>query len=461
MISEFTNKITNYNISTQTYSTNIITGKLILQSNTLILTNTYEVYSMLNAKNRGLQLTELITYCGKLYSIDKSTGIIYEMDVNKIQPRYLINSGNSRIMDSNIMPYNGNNNFNSKLFIIDWCVVKDGLLYIGSSDNFNNNINNDISTSIMTLDPYGRIFYLDWYDKYKLLYNAILLYYKYNQIYKIYNDVLLYSQNTENWYMFIKVISTDGYIDMSNSDILNIKYINSNKITSKSTITNSKKIQSNNNLRNRVTTMDVTSYDTMILSYTLNNINIFKCDINFRSIDKLKLSNIVIPVTIKTQNTSSLTSLTSSLTSFTSNHTSLYSFCDIPNYIIYLSNYLKINIIENLYNIKSAKWLPMQTSTTSSSSKSNNNIIIIISINSTMIQLINTISKEYEVESSNKCHLENIITSYSYYGILNIDNGNVKIYNINTNVNSELEKVENVVDSELYSVLGISGLEFL
>ena len=54
--------------------------------------------SHLSAKDRGMELSELLVFNGKLYSPDDRTGIIYEITPDwKVLPWVILNDGNGRV----------------------------------------------------------------------------------------------------------------------------------------------------------------------------------------------------------------------------------------------------------------------------------------------------------------------------------------------------------------------------
>lgn len=76
-----------------------------------------ELKSSYSMKGRGMELSELIVYNGKLLTFDDRTGLIYEIQNNKAIPWVLLTDGDGKI---------------SKGFKSEWATVKDKQLYIGS-----------------------------------------------------------------------------------------------------------------------------------------------------------------------------------------------------------------------------------------------------------------------------------------------------------------------------------------
>ncbi|MEQ2177527.1 hypothetical protein GOODEAATRI_004529 [Goodea atripinnis] len=72
--------------------------------------------SHLSEKGRGMELSDLVVFNGKLYSVDDRTGIIYHIDGDKAVPWVILPDG-----DGNV----------AKGFKAEWVAVKDKHLYVG------------------------------------------------------------------------------------------------------------------------------------------------------------------------------------------------------------------------------------------------------------------------------------------------------------------------------------------
>ncbi|XP_036944738.1 soluble calcium-activated nucleotidase 1 isoform X3 [Acanthopagrus latus] len=72
--------------------------------------------SHLAEKGRGMELSELVVFNGKLYSVDDRTGIVYHIDGDKAVPWVILTDG-----DGNV----------AKGFKAEWLAVKDKHLYVG------------------------------------------------------------------------------------------------------------------------------------------------------------------------------------------------------------------------------------------------------------------------------------------------------------------------------------------
>ncbi|XP_077022255.1 soluble calcium-activated nucleotidase 1 [Tamandua tetradactyla] len=72
--------------------------------------------SHLAEKGRGMELSELVVFNGKLYSVDDRTGIIYQIDGTKAVPWVILSDGDGTV---------------GKGFKAEWLAVKDEQLYVG------------------------------------------------------------------------------------------------------------------------------------------------------------------------------------------------------------------------------------------------------------------------------------------------------------------------------------------
>ncbi|XP_003450175.1 soluble calcium-activated nucleotidase 1 isoform X2 [Oreochromis niloticus] len=72
--------------------------------------------SHLSEKGRGMELSELVVFNGKLYSVDDRTGVVYHIDGEKAVPWVILPDGDGSV---------------AKGFKAEWLAVKDEHLYIG------------------------------------------------------------------------------------------------------------------------------------------------------------------------------------------------------------------------------------------------------------------------------------------------------------------------------------------
>ncbi|NWJ08421.1 CANT1 nucleotidase, partial [Crypturellus undulatus] len=72
--------------------------------------------SHLAEKGRGMELSELVVFNGKLYCVDDRTGVVYQIEGNKVVPWVILSDGDGTV---------------GKGFKAEWLAVKDEHLYVG------------------------------------------------------------------------------------------------------------------------------------------------------------------------------------------------------------------------------------------------------------------------------------------------------------------------------------------
>lgn len=72
--------------------------------------------SHLSEKGRGMELSELVVFNGKLYSVDDRTGVVYHIDGDKAVPWVILTDGDGSV---------------AKGFKAEWMAVKDRHLHVG------------------------------------------------------------------------------------------------------------------------------------------------------------------------------------------------------------------------------------------------------------------------------------------------------------------------------------------
>ena len=143
------------------------TGSLFWDPNTNFITILWDdrnqmLTSSLTMKGRGMELSELVTFDGRLLSFDDRTGVIYFIEGEEAYPWVILMDGNGK---------------NTKGFKSEWATVKDEHLYVGSmgkewttpSGEFEHN--NPLWIKVVS--SRGEIESLNWISNYKRLRQAI------------------------------------------------------------------------------------------------------------------------------------------------------------------------------------------------------------------------------------------------------------------------------------------------
>ncbi|KAH0629379.1 hypothetical protein JD844_011428 [Phrynosoma platyrhinos] len=79
-------------------------------------TQDYKLESHLAEKGRGMELSELVVFNGKLYAVDDRTGVVYQIDGTNVVPWVILSDGDGSV---------------GKGFKAEWLAVKDEHLYVG------------------------------------------------------------------------------------------------------------------------------------------------------------------------------------------------------------------------------------------------------------------------------------------------------------------------------------------
>ncbi|XP_063042352.1 soluble calcium-activated nucleotidase 1 isoform X3 [Engraulis encrasicolus] len=120
-----------------------------------------ELQTHLSEKGRGMELSELTVFNGRLYSVDDRTGVVYHIDGNRAVPWVILPDGDGSV---------------SKGFKAEWLAVKDEQLYVGglgkewttTSGEF---VNNDPQW-VKVIGFHGDVQHQNWVSKYHLLCSA-------------------------------------------------------------------------------------------------------------------------------------------------------------------------------------------------------------------------------------------------------------------------------------------------
>ena len=115
----------------------------------------------LSESNRGLELSELISWENKLLAFDDCTGVVFEVNkAKKCIPLYILMEGD------------GNKTKGQKT---EWAAVKDGDLYAGSFGKPYRDKEGNVVTRnnmwIKRITPDGKVFHIDWTRNFEMIQN--------------------------------------------------------------------------------------------------------------------------------------------------------------------------------------------------------------------------------------------------------------------------------------------------
>lgn len=109
-------------------------------------------------KGRGMELSELVTFNGRLLSFDDRTGLIYTINNDKAIPWVILLDGDGH---------------NTKGFKAEWATVKEHILYVGSMGKewttSMGGYENNNPMYVKAITPTGEVHSIDWTTNYKQL----------------------------------------------------------------------------------------------------------------------------------------------------------------------------------------------------------------------------------------------------------------------------------------------------
>nr|CAD7260222.1 unnamed protein product [Timema shepardi] len=118
--------------------------------------------SSLGESGRGMELSEMIVFNGKLYAVDDRTGMLFEIDNNGVIPWVVLQDGNGRV---------------AKGFKCEWAAVKQQKLYVGGlGKEWTNHEGDTLNLHplwVKTITATGEVNHLNWHDNYLSLRSAI------------------------------------------------------------------------------------------------------------------------------------------------------------------------------------------------------------------------------------------------------------------------------------------------
>lgn len=156
-----------------------------------------ELQSSYSLKGRGMELSELLTFNGKLLTFDDRTGLIYEIqDKDKIIPWIILTDGD------------GNN---MKGFKSEWATVKDHVLYVGSMGKewttSHGDYQNENPMWVKAISTTGEVKHLNWSLYYKLLREQMSITWPGYMI----HESAMWSDIQQKWYFLPRRCSRDKY----------------------------------------------------------------------------------------------------------------------------------------------------------------------------------------------------------------------------------------------------------
>jgi soluble calcium-activated nucleotidase 1 len=156
-----------------------------------------EVFGSIGEEGRGMEFSELVTFNGKLLTVDDRTGVVFELtDKLKAIPRHILMEGDGE---------------QPKGQKSEWATVKDGLLYIGSFGkeyvNKDGSIKNRWNLWVSVIDKEGKVTHEDWTSKYEVLRKATESAWPGYMI----HEAIEFDSINRKWVVLPRRVSTDPY----------------------------------------------------------------------------------------------------------------------------------------------------------------------------------------------------------------------------------------------------------
>ncbi|GBP46480.1 Soluble calcium-activated nucleotidase 1 [Eumeta japonica] len=113
-------------------------------------------------KGRGMELSELIVYDGRLLTFDDRSGMVFEIKNNKMVPWVILVDGNGQV---------------EKGFKSEWATVKDEILYVGSMGKEWTTAGGEFESWdpmwVKAINIHGEVQHLNWVNQYKAVRSSI------------------------------------------------------------------------------------------------------------------------------------------------------------------------------------------------------------------------------------------------------------------------------------------------
>jgi len=155
-----------------------------------------ELVTKLGEDGRGLELSELISWEGKLWTFDDRSGVLFELDQSyKCIPRYILMEGDGAT---------------TKGQKTEWATVKDGMLFVGSFGKpytMNGEITSTNNLWISIIHPSGLIEHKDWTKIYERMQKDT------DSIYPGYmiHEAIHFDEINRLWYVLPRRVSRNAY----------------------------------------------------------------------------------------------------------------------------------------------------------------------------------------------------------------------------------------------------------
>ena len=156
----------------------------------------FELTTQLSEAGRGMELSALVEFNGRLYTFDDRTGLVFEIRGEKAIPRHILMEGD------------GNTSKGQKT---EWATVKDGKMYVGSFGkeytNPDGSIKNQNNMWVSVIDSRGVITHENWTDRFNKLREAVGVPYPGYMI----HEAITWSPYRKQWVILPRRVSKEAY----------------------------------------------------------------------------------------------------------------------------------------------------------------------------------------------------------------------------------------------------------
>ncbi|KAL0476609.1 calcium-activated nucleotidase [Acrasis kona] len=193
-----------FDSASHTWKSVLLYGKLTRDKSTGLYTVEWDIKGQVPLKGklaeqkRGLELSELKRFNGKLHAFDDRTGIVYELipKDHSLVARHILSDGDGTT---------------PKGFKCEWATVKDNKLYVGS-------IGKEWTTGdgviigkdpmwVKTIDTNGRVEHIDWVKNYEALRDAVGANYPGYMV----HEAAEWNDFHKRWFFLPRRVSTQKY----------------------------------------------------------------------------------------------------------------------------------------------------------------------------------------------------------------------------------------------------------
>ncbi|XP_060562090.1 soluble calcium-activated nucleotidase 1-like [Ruditapes philippinarum] len=161
---------------------------------------TVTLTSKVSEGGRGMELSELIVFNGRLYTVDDRTGIVYEIIGSRVVPWVILSDGNGK---------------EPKGFKCEWATVKDGRLYIGGLGKEwttgDGQVQNTNPQWVKSIGPHGDVMHHDWKENY----NALRAKMNMNLPGYMIHEACVWSSIHQRWFFLPRRASTERYDEVA------------------------------------------------------------------------------------------------------------------------------------------------------------------------------------------------------------------------------------------------------